>query len=70
MSFSFDRVTTGTYDFASVYSNAANAAETFTAGFAFETFAVFILVAAIASLLTLLNTTQFLDQVKISSISR
>ena len=47
MSFSFDRVTTGTYDFVSVYSNAADAAETFTAGFAFEAFAVFILVAAI-----------------------
>ena len=40
-------MTTGTYDFVSVYSNAADAAETFTAGFAFEAFAVFILVAAI-----------------------
>ena len=62
-------MTTGTYDFVSVYSNAADAAETFTVGFALEAFAVFILVAAIASLLKLLNTTQFLDQVKISSIS-
>ena len=54
----------------SVILNVAFVAETFTAGFMFETIAALNLVAAMASLPALLNITQFVDQFKISSISQ
>ena len=63
-------MTTGTYNFVSINSNVADVAEVFTAGFTFQKFAAFNSVAAIVSLLALLNITQFLDQVKINSISQ
>ena len=52
----------------SVILNVAFVAETFTAGSTFKTFVALNSVAAIASLLALLNITQFVEQIKISSI--
>ena len=59
MSYSVDKVTTGTCNFVSVVLNVAFVAETSTAGFTFEIFAALNSVAAIASLLELFNTTHF-----------
>ena len=70
LSFSVYKVTNGTYNFVSLILNVAFVAATFTAGFPFETFAALSSVAAIVSLLVLLNITQFVDQFKISSISQ
>ena len=63
-------MTTGTYNFVSINSNVADVAYKFTSGFKFETYTAFNSVAAIASLLALLNITQFFDQAKISSVSQ
>ena len=54
----------------SVILNVAFVAETFTAGFMLETFAALNSVAAIASLLALLNITQFVDQFKMKDTSQ
>ena len=48
--------------------NVAFVVETFTAAFTIQTFAALSSVEAITSIFALLNTTNFLDQFKISSV--
>ena len=58
MSFSFDKVTTGTYNFVSVILNVAFVAEKSTPGTTLETFVALSSVAATASIFVLVNIMQ------------